>query len=118
MVPMRLARIYFQVSGSLIRLLAMENSKTTLAMPHGCYLSNSKTIELYERLHADFFNSDKMLINGVYMNIKLTRAAEAFYLLTPSDDTKLRFKVIDGTLFISQVELNPLFLLLMLMSWE
>jgi len=36
------------------------------------------------------FNSDKMLINGVDMNIKLTRAPEAFYVLAPSDDTKLR----------------------------
>ena len=36
------------------------------------YFDNSKSIELYARLHADFFNSDKMLIDGVGMNIKLT----------------------------------------------
>ena len=71
------------------------------------YLSNIKTIELYGRLHADLFNSDKMLINGVDMNIKLTRAPEAFYLLAPSDYTKLRIKILDGTLFITQVELKP-----------
>jgi len=29
-----------------------------------------------------------MLINGVDMKIKLTRAPEAFYLLAPSDDNK------------------------------
>ena len=52
------------------------------------YLSISTTIELYIGPHADFFISDKMLINGVDMNIKLTRAPEAFYLLEPSDDTK------------------------------
>ena len=43
------------------------------------YLSNCKTIELYGRLHADLFYYDKMLINGVDTNIKLTRAPEAFY---------------------------------------
>ena len=52
------------------------------------YLSNSQTIELYGRGHADLISSDKMLINGVDTNIKLTRAPEAFYLLAPSDDIK------------------------------
>src|SRR5215470_3057189 len=32
------------------------------------YLGESQTIELYGRLHADLFNSDRMLINGVDMN--------------------------------------------------
>jgi len=42
-----------------------------------------------------------MLINGVDMNIKLTRAPEVFYLLAPLYDTKLRFIILDATSFIS-----------------
>jgi hypothetical protein len=41
------------------------------------------------------------------MNIKLTRAPEAFYLSAPSDDTSLRIKILDATLSITQVELKP-----------
>jgi len=41
------------------------------------YLNNGKTLELYGRLHADLFNSDKMLINGVDMIIMLTRAPDS-----------------------------------------
>jgi len=52
-----------------------------------------------------------MLINGVDTNIKLTRAPEAFYLLAPSDDNKVRIKILDATLFITQVELKPPLLL-------
>jgi hypothetical protein len=52
-----------------------------------------------------------MLINGVDMNIKLTRTSEAFYLLGPSDDTKVRIKIIDATLFLTQVELKQPLLL-------
>jgi hypothetical protein len=52
-----------------------------------------------------------MLINGVDMNIKLTRTSEAFYLLGPSDDTKVRIKIMDATLFLTQVELKPPLLL-------
>ena len=56
-----------------------------------------------------------MLINGANMNIKLTSAPEAFYLLAHSDDTKLRIKILDVTLFSIQVELKPLLLLLLLL---
>jgi len=52
-----------------------------------------------------------MLINGVDMNIKLTRAPEGSYLLAPSDDNKLRIKILDATLFINQIELKPPLLL-------
>ena len=36
-----------------------------------------------------------------------TRAPEAFYLLAPSDDTKVRIKILDSTLFVTQVALKP-----------
>jgi len=75
------------------------------------YLSNGNTLELYGRLHADLFNSDKMSINGVDMNIKLARAPESFYFLAPSHDNKVRIKIVDATLFITQAQLkSPLLL--------
>jgi hypothetical protein len=52
-----------------------------------------------------------MLINGVDMNVRLTRAPEAFYLLGTTDDAKVRIKIMDATLFLTQVEFKPLLLL-------
>jgi hypothetical protein len=75
------------------------------------YFSNNETVELYGMLHADLFNSYKKLINGVDMNIKFTRAPEAFYLWGPSDDPKVRIKILDATFFVTQVELKPPLLL-------
>jgi len=46
-----------------------------------------------------------MLINGVDLNIQLTRAPEAFYLFALSDDTKWHIKILGATLFIAQAEL-------------
>jgi hypothetical protein len=40
------------------------------------------------------------------MNIKLTRAPEAFYLLATSDGTKGRINILNATLFITQVDLK------------
>jgi hypothetical protein len=50
-----------------------------------------------------------MLVNGVDLNIKLTPEPEAFDLLAPSDDAKLRFKILDTTLFINPADLKPRF---------
>jgi hypothetical protein len=52
------------------------------------YLSNGEILEVYGGLHADLFNSGKMLIDGVDLIITLTRAPDAFYLLAPSDVTR------------------------------
>ena len=52
-----------------------------------------------------------MLINGVDMSIRFRRAPEAFYLLGPSDYTKVRNKILDATLFVTQIELKPPLLL-------
>jgi len=49
-----------------------------------------------------------MLINGVGMNINL-HVHRKISVLAPSDDTKLRVKILDATLFITQVGLEPLF---------
>jgi hypothetical protein len=72
------------------------------------YVGNNQTVELYGRLHADLFNSDKILIKDVDMNIKLTRTLEAFYLLATTDDTKARIKILDATLSLKS-NCNPLY---------
>jgi len=66
---------------------------------------------MYGRLYANLFSSDKMLINGVDMNIKLTRTPEAFYWLEPTDDIKVRIKILDAIPFITQVQLKTPLLL-------
>lgn len=71
------------------------------------YLSNCQTIELCGRLHAGLFNSNRMLINVLDMNIKVTRAPEAFYPLAPLDDTKIRIKILVATVFVTRNKLTP-----------
>jgi len=56
-----------------------------------------------------------MLINSVDMNIKLTCAPDALYLLAPSEDNKVLIKILDATLFIIQFVLKPPLFLLTLM---
>jgi len=50
--------------------------------------------------------------------LEITRDPEVFYILALSDDNKKRIKILDATLFITQVQWKPLFLLLTPMFWD
>jgi hypothetical protein len=52
-----------------------QEEKKARVTPLG-YLKKCQTIELYWKLQGDLFNSDRMLVNGADLNIKLTRAPE------------------------------------------
>jgi hypothetical protein len=45
------------------------------------------------------------------MNITLTRAPEAFYLLVPADDPKVLIKIMDVSFFVTHIEFKPPLLL-------
>ena len=53
---------------------------------------------MYGRLHADICNVPKLLVNGVKMQIKLTKAKPAFHLLSNKEDSKAYFKVLEALL--------------------
>ena len=55
-------------------------------------LKESQTVEMYGRFHSDICNVPLFLLNGVKIQIKLTKAKIAFYLLSNIADTKATFK--------------------------
>ena len=71
----------------------------------GKMTSKSKSVEMMGRLHCDFFQQDRYLINGVEMKLKLIRSPEAFHLM--ADDDKYLTIIEDVSLFVRKVKLNP-----------
>lgn len=71
----------------------------------GKMTSKSKAVEMMGRLHCDFFQQDRYLINGVEMKLKLIRSPEAFHLM--ADDDKYLTVIEDVSLFVRKVKLNP-----------
>jgi hypothetical protein len=61
-----------------------------------------KTIDRYGRFRAVSFNSGRMLINSVVMNIKFT-----LDLLGTTDDVKVPIKLFNVTLSRTQTEFMP-----------
>jgi hypothetical protein len=68
-------------------------------------------VELYGRLHSDICNNPTHLLPGVNMQIKLTKAIRAFYLMTKDADSKMEFKFLDAQLLVNRVRPKPAYLL-------
>jgi len=53
------------------------------------HVKKSQEVHMYGRLHADICNVPKLIVNGVKMQIKLTKAKPAFYLMSNKEDSKV-----------------------------
>jgi len=58
---------------------------------------------MYGCLHADICNVPQLLINGVKMQIKITKANPAFYLLCNTENSKVYFKVLEAFLYVKRI---------------
>lgn len=70
--------------------------------------SRSNVVELMGKIHADVFNQDKLLMNGVDLRVVLSLEKPEFYLLTKdSDNYSPRIKILEATMYMNHVTVNP-----------
>ena len=55
-------------------------------------LSASKELQIFGRLHIDLFNVQLVLLPGVNIQIRLTKARTLFYMMSKEADAKTTFK--------------------------
>jgi len=63
------------------------------------------------RLHSDLFNVSLVLVPGVSLQIRLTKARPSFYMMSKEADSKTAFKFLDAQLFVKCVKPDPATLL-------
>lgn len=71
---------------------------------------NGVVVELYGRLHCDFFSQNRLLLNNIDLKVVLTLSRPSFYLLEEETKTST-IKIMEATLFMNHVTLNPSILL-------
>lgn len=67
---------------------------------------DSRWFELYGKLNSDVFNTPKLLINGVSLDILLTLDSPEFFLMG-SDKVETVVKVLEANLYVKHVVVNP-----------
>lgn len=75
------------------------------------FTKESKAVEMIGHLHGDIFNQEKFLVNGVELTVKLVRSKESFNLMSSTVDAKFKVNIIDATLIVRKVRINPSVLL-------
>ncbi|KAG8226749.1 hypothetical protein J437_LFUL004400 [Ladona fulva] len=65
----------------------------------------SRPIDMIGCIHSDIFNQDKFLLNGVELRIKMIRSRDSFCLM--SDTPYAKVKIMDATLLVRRVCINP-----------
>jgi len=74
-------------------------------------LSGSKELQVFGRLHSVLFNFPLVLLPGVNIKIKLTKARTSFYMMGKEVDSKNTFKFLDAQLLVKRVKTDPVTLL-------
>ena len=67
----------------------------------------SQTIEMYGRIYSDICNVPLYLLNGVKIQIKLTKAKQAFFLLGYKADAKVKFVFKEAQLYVKLIRPSP-----------
>ena len=66
------------------------------------------TMSLMGKLHADIFNQNRYLIDGVNIDIQLTRSSDSFCIMRPrADGVNYKLKLDEASLFIRKVKVLP-----------
>jgi hypothetical protein len=71
------------------------------------YVLNGE-IEMESPIHADIFNQNKYLLNGVQLLLKLYRAKNEFALMTPkTDKSKYKIQITEAVLVVRKIKIAP-----------
>ena len=58
--------------------------------------TQSKEVELFGRVHSDLFNVPQLLLPGVKLQIRFTKARDSFYIMSKEKEPRATFKIHDA----------------------
>ena len=68
------------------------------------FTAQSKTVDLFGRIHADLFHQEKLLIIGVGMHIKMIRSKTPFVLMTNEGGASYKVRIERAILHVRKVK--------------
>ena len=71
------------------------------------FTAGGKVVDLVGRLHSSVLLQDRLLLNGVDMKVKLTRANPEFCLMSSEVNPNFKVKIVDAVWKLRKVQVNP-----------
>ena len=69
--------------------------------------SESKSIDMMEKIHGDLFFQEKLLLNVISMRIRLVRSKDEFVLLTGEANTRYKVRIVEVVLLVRKFHILP-----------
>lgn len=85
----------------------VDNGKNDGLAGRAEYFAESKTVDMEGPLYHDLFSMDRMILNQVAINIRLTRARPDFCLMTVESNPDFKITIEDIILKACKVQVNP-----------
>ncbi|XP_065126020.1 uncharacterized protein F54H12.2-like [Paramisgurnus dabryanus] len=70
------------------------------------FTESSNIVELLGPIHSDIFFQEKLMLNGVDIKIRMTRAKDEFCLMR-NDNINYRINIVSASLFVKKVSVSP-----------
>lgn len=67
----------------------------------------SKELDLTGRLHVDICQQNRLILNGVHINIKLWQSSDPFRLLAKDGSENYKVRITEAALKVASVKVNP-----------
>lgn len=69
--------------------------------------TKSCEVELMGKIHGDMFNHSKLLLNNIDLRIILATENPAFYIMSKNEKEESYIKILDATMYMNHVTINP-----------
>ena len=95
------ASLWYKDTASKMDTAGADNAAFT---KRATFTSNSKTVDLFGKIHADLFHQEKLLITGVGMHIKMVRSKTPFVLMSNEGGNNYKVRIERAILHVRKVK--------------
>lgn len=82
-------------------------SENDSGLERGLLFRHEEEVDLISRIHVDVLNSSKYLPNNIDFGLTFELSQEKFYLMKKTETNLSTLKIIDASLYVDKIKLNP-----------
>ena len=101
------SQLYFKDGSGYMDESSAQGGGNIGLLERSTFTNNGEYVDLEGPLYIDACQQDRLLINGVQIDVKLTPSSDSFVLMTPQGEKMYTYEIGEAVLKMCQVKLNP-----------